>query len=1082
MSTPRSVIAWMIIVLSLVSGWARCRTDEPEGEYLSDRLADRIVSNTQGWGELGFNTAVQPAGRPAMPLQIVDIAPFGRVMSWDPKRKTGTAASRIEEFPRVDLTPGREILPDSDGSLLVPEWNGSGCIGLQWFENRLLRQVSLDLADETSVPATNGIELEAWAGESVWQGRWVPVKARPEQTGNRLSWGLARREWPTGTQKIRWCFSRVSRPIHVKALSAFTRSRWHTVDVQIESLRERPPRSVPIELYNGVFTDLPGLSLHHRQWDTTRALSLRLMASLTGDYKADRTVLRFGLPQPGFGVAVEDVLARGDVSFGGFRITVTSGRAQTESRSVPATETLLSRVRKQPDQTLERALALVHNPVQDLGPMMISLACDNRKFVVQREGEVLFNSYGGPDDPPVPMPEQWQLVPRYGTGASLKTTRHLHCGWLPMPVITAREDGVVYRQTTYVAPLGEPSPGSPRWVHDRAAGVVEFSVKNEGAGEIRAQLALRFAGKSNPPIEIRQTHQNVLVTTGGRILAAIDSREAAPLEVTPDPTGVTLTGRLPVGKEARCVVLLPAWKVLPGQETSLMQGTPWAVCCEAYWNHLLEPAMQVVLPDEFLTNLIRASQVHCMLAARSEDRGRRVAPWISSDRYGPLESEANSVIRGMDLLGQTDFARRGLDFFIKRYNPKGFLTTGYTLVGTGEHLWTLAEHVDRTQDRAWLKQIAPDVARVCGWIAQQRAGTQGRDARGQRVPESGLMPPGVSADWNRYAFRFFNDAQYCAGLASASRVLADCGHPAAAGLAEDARQYQADLLAAFHWTQARAPVLWLENGTWAPAQPAMLDCFGKVEEFLPGEDGNRSWAYSVELGPHHLAALGILDPRSPEVESMLEYLEGTQFLRSGMGDYPEDRNRRDPFNFGGFAKVQPFYARVAEIHALRDDVKPFLRSYFNALASLVSRETLSFWEHFHNQGGWNKTHETGWFLCQTRMMLIQERGSDLWLAPMATDRWLRDGQCISVRNAPTRFGKVGYAIRSASARGRIDAEIQPPLTWAGLHQIVLRIRHPEGKPIRAVSVQGQPHHEFDAAAQTITLKPSSTPISVHVDF
>jgi len=122
------------------------------------------------------------------------------------------------------------------------------------------------------------------------------------------------------------------------------------------------------------------------------------------------------------------------------------------------------------------------------------------------------------------------------------------------------------------------------------------------------------------------------------------------------------------------------------------------------------------------------------------------------------------------------------------------------------------------------------------------------------------------------------------GNSVASRVLADCGHPAAPGLAEDARRYQADLLAAYHWTQARAPVLRLENGTWAPALPALLDCFGKVEEFLPGEDGNRSWAYSVELGPHHLAALGILDPRSPEVDSMLEYLEGSQFLRSGMGD------------------------------------------------------------------------------------------------------------------------------------------------------------------------------------------------------
>ena len=65
-------IACMIILLSLIPGRATCRGLEPEGEYLSDSLADRIVSSTQGWGSLGFNTAVQPIGRPAMPLRIKD--------------------------------------------------------------------------------------------------------------------------------------------------------------------------------------------------------------------------------------------------------------------------------------------------------------------------------------------------------------------------------------------------------------------------------------------------------------------------------------------------------------------------------------------------------------------------------------------------------------------------------------------------------------------------------------------------------------------------------------------------------------------------------------------------------------------------------------------------------------------------------------------------------------------------------------------------------------------------------------------------------------------------------------------------
>ena len=34
-----------------------------------------------------------------------------------------------------------------------------------------------------------------------------------------------------------------------------------------------------------------------------------------------------------------------------------------------------------------------------------------------------------------------------------------------------------------------------------------------------------------------------------------------------------------------------------------------------------------------------------------------------------------------------------------------------------------------------------------------------------------------------------------------------------------------------------------------------------------------------------------------------------------MNDYPEEKNRSDIFNFGGFAKVQPYYGRIAEVHA-----------------------------------------------------------------------------------------------------------------------------------------------------------------------
>ena len=170
-------------------------------------------------------------------------------------------------------------------------------------------------------------------------------------------------------------------------------------------------------------------------------------------------------------------------------------------------------------------------------------------------------------------------------------------------------------------------------------------------------------------------------------------------------------------------------------------------------------------PTCFLTNIIRASQVHCMLAARNEDRGARISAWISADRYGPLESESNSIIRGMDMNGHTDFARRSLEFFLKNVQQGGL-----------HHHWaTRSSAPARSSGRSASTTSAPATATGCRrspptWFASASGSFASERRRSgsthavEKVPEYGLMPPGVSADWNRFAYRFFNDAQYYARL------------------------------------------------------------------------------------------------------------------------------------------------------------------------------------------------------------------------------------------------------------------------------------------------------------------------------
>jgi len=37
-------------------------------------------------------------------------------------------------------------------------------------------------------------------------------------------------------------------------------------------------------------------------------------------------------------------------------------------------------------------------------------------------------------------------------------------------------------------------------------------------------------------------------------------------------------------------------------------------------------------------------------------------------------------------------------------------------MGTGQNLWTVGQHASLTDDKAWLKSVAPNIGRACRWI------------------------------------------------------------------------------------------------------------------------------------------------------------------------------------------------------------------------------------------------------------------------------------------------------------------------------------------------------------------------------
>jgi hypothetical protein len=114
-------------------------------------------------------------------------------------------------------------------------------------------------------------------------------------------------------------------------------------------------------------------------------------------------------------------------------------------------------------------------------------------------------------------------------------------------------------------------------------------------------------------------------------------------------------------------------------------------------------------------------------------------------------------------------------------------------------------------------------------------------------------------------------------------------------------------------------------------------------------------------------------------------------------------------------------------------------------------------------------------------MLVTERADALWLAPFVPSAWLADGRTLRVDNAPTRFGRVSYHIDSHVAQGTIEVKLTPP-TEQPPKAIVLRLRHPEGKPLRSVTVNGKPWRNSSPKEGTITLAPSGGPMVIQANY
>jgi hypothetical protein len=511
----------------------------------------------------------------------------------------------------------------------------------------------------------------------------------------------------------------------------------------------------------------------------------------------------------------------------------------------------------------------------------------------------------------------------------------------------------------------------------------------------------------------------------------------------------------------------------------------------AYWRQALSAGMRLHVPDEYFNRFHRSVLQHILLSVyRDVPSGLYMAP-CGTFSYNMFANETNMQVRLLDMRGLHDLAARFVEPLVALQGSKplpgrfkqtdaiyhgvridkdhDYTHMGYNL-NHGWTLWTLSEHYLFTRDKEWLRTHLASMRKAAEWIISERKATMRRDEEGRKVWEYGLLPAGQLEDNEEWLYWYAVNAYAYRGLRTWARAIGELDGTEGKRFAAEAESYRQDIRGAALRSMAAAPVAALRDGTWVPVAPSRTHLHGR----------DVGWIRNILYGPLAMVDCGIFDPSEKVTEWILKDHEDNLFMAPWSFSVPES----DWFSRGGIT-LQPNLVNTPVTYLLRDETSRALRSFYNTFAVSYYPDINAFTEwtpSFGTSGGpFYKTSDEACFLTWLRLFLLREEDDRLHIAAGAPKRWFRTGQRIQLEDAATFFGKVSFEITSRTAEGYIDARIELPAGFLG-REVLLRVRHPEGKRIASVEVNGARWTQFDSAREMIAIPGEAGTKKVRVSY
>lgn len=529
------------------------------------------------------------------------------------------------------------------------------------------------------------------------------------------------------------------------------------------------------------------------------------------------------------------------------------------------------------------------------------------------------------------------------------------------------------------------------------------------------------------------------------------------------------------------------------------------------------PRMSVEVPDENLTALwrigawqlikncprIHRDDIH--LVGKTGDVGscRRVEDpddprgiyVVRNHPFPPLSCETERILLALDHMGMHDVARDGISIWLENQQPNGalFVNSGIEAAhrkGALQLPWVIVEHARFTGDQKWLEQQAPKLRAVAKWLIDRRRCTMKENLSREEVlgikdgtwSPFGLQPPASMGDSDARGSVYFFPADAFAyrSLKLLADALSEIDSQTGAVLSAEAENYAQDLLAVLDETFILSPLIKTQNGTYQSFLPQGFQDRGPRAHTLPeGVDvfshcGPLSGDITVTSSSIEAwLRAGLLSTEDSRIDGHFDVLEDVFLL-----DNPWVREwcnrtiaRGDTVDEGWFNHAafgyQSGWERVPDYYLIKDDIPNFLRAWLNRCAVDLNMKNWTFNEHTTHVEC-DKSHGNAAFLSNFRKMLVMEIDESLWLARGTPRVWLEQGKRISVKNAPTHFGDVGFEIVSDVDSGKITATVELP-SRRFPNSVYLRLRHPKSLPIKRVTVNGKSWPHFSTELEAIVL-------------